>query len=56
MELTEKYLVISLDVVGVSRHHEQQHGVALDMAEEAESETLAFGSTLDDAGNVGHYE
>ena len=37
-------------------YHKEQHGVALDVAQEAGAQALALGRALDDAGNVGHHE
>ena len=45
-----------LDVVGVAGHHEEQQRVALDVAQEAQSEPLTLGGSLDDAWDVGHDE
>ena len=55
-QLVEQYLIFAADIVGVGRNHEQQHGIALDVAQEPQSETFALACTLDDAGNVGHYK
>ena len=55
-EFIEQNLILALDVVGISRHHEEQQRVTLDMAQKAETESLAFAGTLDDAGDVCHHK
>ena len=40
----------------VGRHHEEEHGVALNVAQEAQSEAFPFGGPFDDARYVGHDE
>lgn len=55
-EFFEEYVVLLCDVVGVGGYHEEQYGVAFDVAEEAESESSSFAGSFDDAGYVGHDE
>ncbi len=55
-ELAQQHFVVVADVIGVAGDHKQEQGVALDMAQKAESEALAFAGALDDAGDVGHDE
>ncbi len=52
----EQNLVFALDVVGVAGYHEEQKRVALDVAEESQSQSTSLGCALDDAGNVGYDE
>ena len=52
----EQDFVFALDVVGVAGYHEEQERVALNVAEESQTQSASLGSPLDDAGNVGHHE
>ena len=52
----EQDFVFALDVVGVAGYHEEQKRVALDVAEESQSQSTSLGCALDDAGNVGYDE
>ena len=56
LQFVEQNLVFAFDVVRISRHHEQQQRVALDMTEEAETEALTFRGSLDDTRDIGHHE
>lgn len=55
-QFAQQDFVIAPDVVAVGGNHEQQHRIALDMAQEAGAESAALVRPLDDAGNVGHDE
>ena len=55
-ELVQEYVVLLTDVVAVGRHHEQQQGVALDVSQEAQSQSFARTGSFDDAGNVRHHK
>ena len=55
-KLVEQDFIFLGDVVGIGGHHEQQHGVTFDVAEESQSESLALAGALDYARNVGHDE
>ena len=55
-KLVEQYLVFLLYVVGITRHHEEQQGVALDVAQETESETFALARSLYNSRDVCHDE
>lgn len=52
----EQDFVFAFDVVGVAGYHEEQERVALNVAEESQTQSASLGSPLDDAGNVGHHE
>ena len=56
LQLVEQDVVFLLDVVGIGRNHEEQHGVTLDVAQEAQTKSAALARTLDDARNVDHYK
>ena len=56
LKLVLQQFVLALDVVGVARHHEEQKRVALDVAQEAQTESLAFACSLDDSRDVCHHE
>ena len=55
-EFLQKGRVRPGDVVLLHADHEEQYGVALDVAEEAYAYALAFVGSLDDSGDVGHHE
>ena len=55
-QLVQQNLIFALDVIRIARHHEEQQGVALDMTQEAESESLTLRGSLDDAWDVGHHK
>ena len=55
-EFVEQDIILLLDVVRVTRHHEEQQRVTLDMAQEAQAQSLSLTGTLDDAGDVRHHE
>ncbi len=55
-QLAQQNRVIAADVVAVGRDHEQQHRIALDMAQEACAQAAALVRPLDDTRNVGHDE
>ena len=42
--------------VGVTGHHEEQQRVALDVAQESQSQSASFGCPFYDAGDVSHDE
>ena len=56
LKLVKQDFVLFLYVVSVARHHEQQQGVALYVAQEAQTEPASFARAFYYPGNVGHYE
>ena len=56
LEFLEEGTVSCGDVVLLGGDHEQEYGVALDVAQEADAYAAAFVSAFDDARDVGHYE
>lgn len=52
----EQDFVFALDVVGVAGYHEEQERVALNVAEESQTQSASLCRPLDDAGNVGHHK
>ena len=55
-KLAQQNRVIAFEVVAVGRDHEQQHRVALDVAQEARAQAAALVRPLDDTRNIGHDE
>ena len=55
-KLVEQYLIFFFDIVGVARNHKEQQGVALDVAQETESETFALARSLYNSRDVCHDE
>ena len=56
LQFIEQDLILLPDVVRIARHHEEQQGVALDMAEEPQSEPLPLACPFDDSRNIRHHE
>ena len=56
LQFVAKNFIFAANVVAVGRNHKQQHGIALNVAKETQSQTLSLACTLDDAGNVGHHK
>ena len=54
--LVEQDVVFLYDVVGVGRNHKQEHRIALDMAQEAQSQAPPFAGALDNSGDVCHHK
>ena len=54
LQFLEQHFIFALDIDGVAGHHEEQQRVAFDVAEKAQSQSLALAGSLDDAGDVGH--
>ena len=54
--LVAEDVVFLFNVVGLGWHHKEEHGIALDVAQEAETEAFALARTLDDTGNVSHHK
>ena len=45
-----------LRILAACGNEEQEHGVAFNMAQEAQTETFALGSAFDDSGYIRHAE
>ena len=56
LQLIQQYFILTLNVVSIARHHEEQKGVALDMTEESQAESLPLTGTFDDTRYIGHHE
>ena len=56
LQLIEQNLILRLDIGAGSRNHEEQHGIALYVSKEPQTESLAFARTLDDTGDICHTE
>ena len=55
-KFVEQHFIFSLDVVGVARHHKEKERVALNVAEETQTEALTLTGTFDDTRNIGHHK
>ena len=55
-QLAQQNLIVAGDIVGVGRHHKEQHRVALDVAQKACADTPTLVGALNDTGDVGHHK
>ena len=56
LQLVEQDVVFLFHIFSDGGHHEQQGRIAFNMSQESDAQSFAFGSTFDNAGNVGHDE
>ena len=55
-QLIKQKLIFLLDIISITRNHEQQQGVALNMTKETKTKTFTLGSPFYDSRDISHYK